>query len=376
MNIQPSTHPRSSTPTQHPTGQRAGGAAITATMEAVAQYRFGAPADVLTLRDLPTPKPGSGEVLVDVAAASVNALDWHYVTGEPMFARIALGWRRPKREVAGTDLAGTVVAVGEGVTAWHVGDEVFGCADDGGAFARYAVVAEGALARRPQAVELQASAALGVAAVTALQAVRDWGRLAEGQSVLVNGASGGVGTYAVQIARALGAGHVTAVCSTRNVDQARELGADDVIDYTRTPLGTAGSRGSAGGGARGSGDGPARRYDVFIDNAGSTSLRQAREMLTHTGRFVMVTSRKSRWLHPMPRMMAGPFVFMGGTRTASIGQVSETRLSDLELLARWADEGLIRPVIEARLPLSEAPAAVERQGHGHARAKTLLLPDR
>ncbi len=357
MNSQPST--RSATPTPLTAGPTTRADGLPRTMEAVTQNRFGSPAEVLAVREVATPAPGPGQVLLDVAAASVNALDWHYATGEPVFARLALGWRRPKRQVAGTDLAGTVVAVGDGVTAWQVGDEVFGCADDGGSFARYAVVAQEALARPPRAVDLQASAALGVAAITALQALRDWGRLRAGQSVLINGASGGVGSFAVQIARALGAGHVTAVCSGRNVAQARELGADEVIDYTRTDL-----------------TGTQRRFDVFIDNAGSTSLRQARDMLTENGRFVMVTSRKSRWLHPMPRMIAGPFVFMGGIRTASIGQVSQTRVSDLELLARWADDGLILPVIEARLPLAEAPAAVERQGEGHARAKTLLLPAR
>src|SRR4029079_11838796 len=187
------------------------------TMRAATYHRYGPPEQVVAVTEVPVPEPGPADVLVRVRAASINALDWHFVTGLPMFARPSLGVRRPRRTIPGADVAGTGLAVGHDVTRFRVGDEVFGEVA-GGAFAEYVVAPADWLVARPDGVPAEEAATLGVAAETALQGLRDWGGLQEGQTVLVNGASGGVGSFAVQIAKALGASHVTAVCSTANVE--------------------------------------------------------------------------------------------------------------------------------------------------------------
>ena len=329
---------------------------IPTTMQAIVQKRYGRPEHVLSAAVVSVPTPGPDEVLVRVAAAAVNALDWHLTAGEPMFARLVIGLRRPKRQVPGADVSGTVAAVGDSVARWRVGDEVFGVVDDGG-FAEFVARSEDHFVSRPEGLALPDSAALGVAALTALQGLRDWGRLQPGQSVLINGASGGVGTFAVQIAKALGAGHVTAVCSTRNVEQAHALGADEVVDYTTDSVADLG-----------------RGFDLFFDNAGSTRIREARRLVLAGGRYVVVTAPKSRWLKPLPRMLATPFVFLGSGRTAVVGKVSERSTTDLQLLHDWVESGALRPVIEATFPLSEGPEVVRRQGEFHATGKTLVLP--
>lgn len=326
-------------------------------MPAVIQHSYGPPLQVLTYADTAVPSPGVGEVLVQVAAAALNALDWHYATGEPMFARFVMGWGRPSRTIAGNDLSGTIVALGAGVTDWTVGEEVFASTTNGGAFAGYAAVPTSELARRPHGTSLQDASALGVAALTALQALRDWGGLREGEAVLVNGASGGVGTFAIQVAKALGAGHVTAVCSTRNVEQARALGAHRVVDYTLEDLRQV-----------------HRRYDVFLDCVGSLGIGDSRALLKPGGRYVMVSAPKSRWLKPLPRMLATPLFYLGHQRQAVIGRSAVTNAADLQTLADLASAGSIRPVIEARLALADGPAAVDRQGRFHSRGKVLLVP--
>jgi NADPH:quinone reductase-like Zn-dependent oxidoreductase len=253
-------------------------------MRAATYHRYGRPEEVVSVRDVPVPEPGPGEVLVEVRAASVNALDWHFVTGLPMFARPTLGLRRPKRTVPGADVSGVVAAVGPDVTGWAVGDEVLGEVHGGG-FAEYVVAPADWLVAKPASLSFEQAATIGVAAETAIQGLRDWGSLREGESVLVNGASGGVGTFAVQVAKALGAGHVTAVCSTLNVETALKLGADRVVDYTREDAARL---------LRSSGT----TYDVLFDNAGVWPLRTCSRMLAEGGRYVMVTSPKSRWLRP------------------------------------------------------------------------------
>jgi len=329
---------------------------IPSTMQAIVQSRYGRPERVLAPAVMSVPTPGTDEVLIRVAASAVNALDWHFTAGEPMFARLVLGLRRPKRQVPGADVSGTVVAVGDSVTRWQVGDEVFGVVDDGG-FAEFVARPEGFFVPRPGSLPLVETAALGVAALTALQGLRDWGQVRSGQSVLINGASGGVGTFAVQIAKALGAGHVTAVCSTRNVEQARSLGADEVVDYTSRSVADLG-----------------RRFDLFFDNAGSTTIREARRLVAKGGRYVVVTAPKSRWLKPLPRLLATPFVFAGSGRTAVVGKVSERSTPDLQLLHDWVESGALRPVIESSYALDEGPEVIRRQGEFHATGKTLVLP--
>ena len=203
---------------QHPPA-----AVVPETMRAATQHRYGRPEEVIGIADIPVPEIGPGDVLVQVRSASVNAADWHFTTGLPMFARAALGLRRPRRTVVGTDVAGVVVATGSAVTRFQLGDEVFGEVD-GGTFAEYVAAPADWLVAKPQGSSFEEASTLGIAAETALQGLRDWGLLQEGQRVLVNGASGGVGTFAVQVAKALGAAHVTAVCSTHNVETAARLG--------------------------------------------------------------------------------------------------------------------------------------------------------
>jgi NADPH:quinone reductase-like Zn-dependent oxidoreductase len=330
--------------------------ALPATMRAATYHRYGPPEQVVTVTDVPLPEPGPADVLVKVGAASVNALDWHYVSGLPMFARPTLGWRRPRRTVPGADIAGTIVAVGAAVTRFRVGDEVFGQVDGGG-FAEYAVTPADWLVARPPTVSCDDAATLGVAAETALQALRDWGGLKPGQKVMVNGASGGVGTFAVQLAKALGAAHVTAVCSTPNLETASRIGADRVVDYTREDA-----------------TDTTERYDVLLDNAGVWPLRTCGRLLTDEGKYVMVTSPKSRWVKPMPRMIANVLYFALASGRSSGFKVASRSTSDLELLCELAERGAVRPVISRRFALDEAAEALRVQGEFHARGKSLVVP--
>jgi NADPH:quinone reductase-like Zn-dependent oxidoreductase len=329
---------------------------LPATMRAATYHRYGPPDQVVTVTDIPIPAPEPAEVLVKVGAASVNALDWHYVTGLPLFARPSLGWRRPSRTIPGADVAGTVVGVGAGVTRFRVGDEVFGQVDGGG-FAEYAVTPADWLVARPAGVSREEAATLGVAAETALQGLRDWGGLVEGQRVMVNGASGGVGTFAVQLAKALGASHVTAVCSTPNVETAARIGADRVVDYTRDDA-----------------TDTTERYDVLFDNAGVWPLRTCGRLLADGGTYVMVTAPKSRWVKPLPRLIANVLYFAVASGRSAGFKVASRSTADLELLSDWAERGSVRPVISRRFTLDEAPEALRVQGEFHARGKSLVLP--
>lgn len=342
------------TETSSPVG--AASAHVPTTMRAATYHRYGRPEDVLRVTDVLVPRPGPGDVLVAVRASSVNALDWHFTTGLPMFARPALGWFRPKRTVPGADMAGVVAAVGDQVTRFRVGDEVFGEVDGGG-FAEYAVAPADWLVAKPANLSFEEAATIGVAAETALQGLRDWAGLRQGQRVLVNGASGGVGTYAVQLAKALGAAHVTAVCSTANVATAARLGADRVVDYTREDA-TAGPE----------------RYDVLFDNAGVWPLRTCGRMLADGGTYVMITSPKSRWLHPLPRMLANPLYFAIAAGRGPGFKVASRNTADLELLGDLAARGLVRPVMDRRFTLDKAPEALRLQGEFHARGKSVVIP--
>lgn len=326
----------------------------TRTMRAVVQKAYGENArDVFEIVELSIPDIGPDEVLIRVAASSINALDWHYMVGTPYFLRLENGLSTPKRMIPGADVAGTVVKVGTEVGGFKPGDEVFGDIGGGG-FAEYAVGQARRLATRPASLPLEESATLGVAALTALQGLRDWAGMKPGDRVLINGASGGVGTFAIQIARALGASHVTAVCSTPNVETARSLGADRVIDYTTEDFTEINEK-----------------FDVFFDNAGSKSLTRSRRMLTDQGILVMVTAKKGRWFRPIDRLLAGVIRSKFWSQRF-INRVAKASGEDGSVLARLVDDGKLRPVIDRRFTLDAAIDALAYQATGHARGKSIV----
>lgn len=326
----------------------------TKTMRAVVQQAYGEDArTVFEIAEVPVPEIKPDEVLIKVVASSVNALDWHFMTGTPYFLRFENGFGTPKRAIPGADVAGTVVKVGSEVTGFEPGDEVFGDVEGGG-FAEYAAGKAEILAHRPQSLPIEESATLGVAALTALQGLRDWAGIKPGDRVLINGASGGVGTFAVQIALALGASHVTAVCSTNNVEIAHSLGADRVVDYTKDDFTEIEDR-----------------FDVFFDNAGSKSLGRSRKMLTDQGILVAVTAKKGKWFRPIDRLIAGVI------RSRLWSQRFVTRTArpsgeDGAVLAQMVEEGNLRPVIDRRFTLDEAVDALAHQATGHARGKSIV----
>lgn len=319
-------------------------------MQAITQNRYGSP-DVLELRTVAVPTPGDDEVLVRVQAASINPLDWHLVTGLPYMVRAQEGFRRPRRTVPGADVAGIVEAVGSAVTRFHPGDAVFGEAS--GAFAEYTVVPERLLVAKPEGLTFEQAAAIPVAGLTALQGLRDHGELEPEQRVLINGASGGVGTLAVQIAKDLGA-HVTGVCSVHNVDLVRSLGSDRVIDYTAEDFTKTDER-----------------YDVILDNVGNRPLAACRRILSPGGRYVMVSGPKRRWLGPARRMLAAYAVFAFGDRKFR-WFVAQAKQQDLEYLGNLAGSGVLKPVIGRRLPLSGVADAIGELAQGHVSGKLIV----
>jgi NADPH:quinone reductase-like Zn-dependent oxidoreductase len=324
-------------------------------MKAVVYRCYGGP-EVLRVENIAKPTPADNEVLVKVRAAAVNPLDWHYMRGEPYLVRVLGGFGVPENPRLGVDFAGTVEAVGKNVTRFHVGDDVFGGRT--GAFAEYVVVREDrAITSKPANMTFEQAASAPIAAITALQALRDKGQLEPGQKVLINGASGGVGTFAVQIAKALGA-EVTGVCSTRNVEMVRSLGADHVIDYTKENF-TNGEQ----------------RYDLIIDNVSSHGLLDNRRVLTPSGRHVIVGSlNKGRWLGPMivpiKATLLSPFVEQKFEKI-----LAELNREDLKILADLMASGKVTPVIEKRYDLSELPAAIAYVEAGHARGKVVIGMD-
>ena len=319
-------------------------------MRAIVHERYGRP-DVLELKDVDKPVIGDDQVLVRVQASSVNPVEWYGVSG-PYFARVGNGVRRPKDPTVGADLAGTVEAVGRDVTRLQPGDDVFGVS--GGSWAEYTLAREGRLAKKPANLTFEEAAAVPVAGVTALQALRDKGNVQPGQKVLVNGASGGVGTFAVQLAKAFGA-EVTAVCSTRNVEQARSLGADRVVDYTKedfTELGI--------------------EHDLLLDIAGSRSFLECRKVLTPDATFVLVGGRMTyRGLGPLPHV--GGTILKSRFRSQKVTFFVATVTTDaLTFLADLLESGEVRAVIDRTYPVDDAPAALAYLGEGHARAKVVI----
>jgi NADPH:quinone reductase-like Zn-dependent oxidoreductase len=321
------------------------------TMLAIAQHSYGT-ADVLHVEEVQKPVIGDGDVLVRVHAASVNHGDWVYTSGRPLIARLAFGLSRPKEAVRGKDIAGVVEAVGANVSRFRVGDEVYTEVEAGG-FAEFTGVPQELLAHKPANLTFEQAAAVPLAARTALQGLRNAAKVQPGQKVLINGASGGVGTFAVQIAKALGA-EVTGVSSSRNADMVRSLGADHVIDYTSENF-TEGEE----------------WYDVIVDLIGNHPLRNLRSVLTRTGTLVLSSGTGGRILGPMGRilraMLISPFV------SQSMVMFTATRnTDDLETLRDLIESGQVIPSIDRTYKLSEVPAAIRYFAEEHARGKIVV----
>jgi len=322
------------------------------TMKAIVRERYGSP-DVLKLRDIDRPVIDDDGVLVRVRAASINAYDWHMMRGSPSLVRLMAGLRKPKSTAMGVDLAGEVEAVGKNVTEFRPGDEVFG--QRVGALAEYVCgSAKSFLVPKPAGLTFEQAAAVPMAASTALQGLRDKGQIKPSQRVLINGASGGVGTFAVQIAKAFGA-HVTAVCSTRNVDQARSLGADEVIDYTREDF-------TRGG----------RKYDVILDVASSGSLSSRRRALEPNGTLVGVGAANND---------GTASIVAGLLETAVLSRFGNQKMpfflaknskEDLIVLKELIEAGKVKPVIDRTYPLNQTAEAIRYLETGHARAKVVI----
>jgi NADPH:quinone reductase-like Zn-dependent oxidoreductase len=320
-------------------------------MKAIVYRCYGSP-EVLALEDVAKPSPVDDEVLVRVRAASVNPLDWHYMRGSPYFMRLGSGIGSPSNHRLGVDFAGIVEAVGDKVTQFKPGDEVFGGRT--GAYAEYVLVRDDrAIVHIPEGVSFEQAASLPIAALTALQALRDKGNLQPGQKVLINGASGGVGTFAVQIAKSMGA-EVHGVCSTRNVELVRSLGADRVFDYKQEDVTESGEV-----------------YDLVVDMVSNHSLSKIRSVIRPEGRLVIVGGPSGNWLAPLKRPLAalvsGPFVDQ--ELMLLLAQLDK---DDLAEVAELVQRGVVRPVIDRRFTLDHVPAAIDYSEQGRARGKILI----
>jgi NADPH:quinone reductase-like Zn-dependent oxidoreductase len=320
-------------------------------MKAIVYHRYGPP-DVLQLQEVDKPVVRDDAVLVRVRAAAVNPYDWHFMRGEPYFMRLFVGLRTPKRNGLGVDYAGQVEAVGQDVTQFQPGDEVFGMCD--GAFAEYLCVPEIEAALKPTNLTFEQAAAVPLAGLTALQGLRDTGQLQPTQRALIIGASGGVGTFAVQIAKALGA-HVTGVCSTQNLELVRALGADQIIDYTQEDFAQSG-----------------QKYELIFQLAGMHSPSHCRRALTPQGRLVLSSGDSDgRWIGPVDRIIKAavlsPFV------SQTLGSLGTKRSKkDLEHLKDLIEAGKLTPVIDQTRSLSEVPEAIRYVEKGHARGKVVI----
>jgi NADPH:quinone reductase-like Zn-dependent oxidoreductase len=320
-------------------------------MRAIVHDRYGSPA-VLRLQEVDKPAVGDDDVLVRVHAASVNPADWHFLTGTPYVMRVGTGLSKPKDPALGLDLAGRVEAVGANVSRFRPGDEVFGAHN--GAFAEYARVPEDAIAPKPANLTFEEAAAVPVAGITALQGLRDKGNLQSGQRVLIIGASGGVGTFAVQIAKAFGA-DVTGVCSTRNVDRVRALGADRVIDYTKEDFTRDG-----------------QRYDLVFQLAGKSSAGECRRVLTPKGTLVLCSGdRGGNWFGPLIGVAGGLASAVFGSQRTVIW-IAKVTGKDLADLTQLIEAGKVTPVIDRRYALAEASEALGHQGEGHTQGKIVI----
>jgi NADPH:quinone reductase-like Zn-dependent oxidoreductase len=320
-------------------------------MKAIVYHTYGPP-EVLKLEEIEKPTPADNEVLIKVRAASVNPLDWHFIRGMPYAVRIAAGLHRPKNPRLGADVAGQVEAVGGSVSQFKPGDAVFGSCR--GAFAEHACASESALVSKPENVTFEQAASAPVAAFSALQGLRANGQIQPGQKILINGAAGGVGTFAVQIAKSFGAS-VTGVCSTRNVDMVRSIGADHVFDYTQEDFTKSGAL-----------------YDVFLDTVGNHSLSACRRLLTPTGAYVPVGGPSGRWkiglARAIKRLVLSGFV----SQKLVPFFLAKPNKEDLTTIRELITAGKVTPVIDKRYKLSGVPEAIRYLEEGHARGKVII----
>jgi NADPH:quinone reductase-like Zn-dependent oxidoreductase len=319
-------------------------------VKAIVHGSYGSPA-VLELQEVDKPVVTDDTVLVRVRAASLNAYDWHIMRGLPYLVRTSEGLRKPKRSVAGVDLAGEVEEVGKNVTEFRVGDEVFG--ERGGAFAEYVSAKADKLALKPDNLTFEQAAAVPMAGFTALQALRDKGHVQPGQRVLINGAAGGVGTFAVQIAKAFGA-DVTAVCSTRHVDMIRSIGADRVTDYTQEDFTRSGLR-----------------YDLILDVAASRSVSACRRVLSSTGTFVGIGAPEGNWVAPVARVVAAVLYSRVGSRKM-LPLLAKFDNANLVALKELIEAGKVTPVVDRTYALSETADAIRYLEEGHPQGKVVI----
>jgi NADPH:quinone reductase-like Zn-dependent oxidoreductase len=317
-------------------------------MKAIVYYKYGSP-EILRCEEIEKPIAGDDEVLIELHAASVNPLDWHFLRGKPMLLRIG-ALRTPKYKILGCDIAGRVEAVGRNVKQFQPGDEVFGARRNMGGFAEYCCVPEDTLAPKPAHISFEAAAAVPVAAITALQGLRDKGRIQPGRQVLIDGASGGVGTFAIQIAKSFGA-EVTAVCSTPKLDIARSIGADHVIDYTREDFTNSGLR-----------------YDLILAANAYHSIFDYKRALNQNGIYVVAGGGMGQMLQALT---LGPFLSrIGSKKMCFVG--AKLNQKDLDFLKGLLEAGKIVPVIDRRYPLSEVPQALRYLEEGHAQGKVVI----
>src|SRR6266705_3117435 len=316
-------------------------------MKAILLTQYGSP-DVLQFKEVEKPVPRDGEILVKIHAASANPLDWHLMRGAPFLARLAGGLRKPKDPRLGADFAGRVEAVGNNVTQFQPGDEVFGAWT--GSFAEYASVPENALALKPTRLTFEEAATVPVSAATALQGLRDKGHIQPGQKVLINGASGGVGTFAVQIAKSFGT-EVTAVCSTRNVDMLRSIGADQVIDYTQEDFTQNG-----------------QRYDLILAANGYHPISAYQRALSPQGIYVMTGGPMAQMFQAM---LLGPWLSRNGSQKMG-NLLAKPNQKDLVFVKELLEAGKVVPVIDRRYTLREVPEAIRYLEEGHAKGKVVI----
>jgi NADPH:quinone reductase-like Zn-dependent oxidoreductase len=332
-------------------------AAPTNPVKAIVYCDYGT-SEVLKLEEIEKPVPNDNQVLIKVRAASVNPYDWHFMRGTPYIMRaMGTGLRKPKATRLGVDVAGTVEAVGKNITQFKPGDEVFG--GKTGAFAEYVCGSERGLAIKPPNMTFEQAATLNIAGLTALQAVRDKAQIRPGQKVLINGASGGVGTFAVQIAKSFGA-EVTGVCSGRNADMVRSLGADHVIDYTKEDFAKSSTR-----------------YDAMLDNVPNHSLSECRRILTPNGKYVLIGGggpNDGKWIGPFVRVIQAALLSKFIDQKMGM-MMAEVKKDDLATLAEMVESGKMKPVIDRTYKLSELAKAVDYVEEGHARGKVVITID-